>query len=60
MTAVVITLIVFGLVIYGLQRNHARTAHLYRRLPWGPEQENDRDAARIRADLQAAKDHWLP
>jgi hypothetical protein len=55
MTAVLITLTVFGLILYGLQRNHARHGHLYTRLPWGMEAE-DRDAARFRADLRAARD----
>jgi hypothetical protein len=56
MVAVLLTTIAFGLVIYGLQRNHARTTHLYPRLPWGLDAE-DHEAARFRADLRAARDH---
>lgn len=55
MIPLLLTLIVFALILYGLQRNHARHAHLYTRLPWGMDAE-DRDAARFRADLRAARD----
>jgi hypothetical protein len=59
MTAILITALVLGLLIYGLQRNHNRTTHLYQRLPWGLDAE-DHEAARFRADLRAARDHTIP
>ncbi|WP_028935586.1 hypothetical protein [Pseudonocardia spinosispora] len=55
MTSLLLTLVVFGLIVYALQRNHERHAPFYDRL-YGWVDVEDRDAARFRADLRAARD----
>lgn len=55
MTSLLLTLVVFGLIVYALERNHQRHAPFYQRLYGGIDVE-DRDAARFRADLRAARD----
>ncbi|HEY2204365.1 MAG TPA: hypothetical protein VGH99_07810 [Pseudonocardia sp.] len=56
MTGYLLMAIVMGLLWYGLERNHARNAALFTRLPFGMDAEN-RDTARFRAELRAARDH---
>lgn len=59
MTSLLIVLIVFGFIGYALQRNHHRHAPFYERLYGGIDVE-DRDAARFRAELRAARDRQRP
>jgi hypothetical protein len=53
MAALILTLIVLALLVYGLERNHARQLHVTRG-PAGSTDATDRDAERILADLHAA------
>lgn len=59
MTATVVLLVLIGLVVYGIERNHAR--HRYPR-SWlaGSPTAGDRDSERVSADLDAAVVHEAP
>jgi hypothetical protein len=50
MTALLLFLTVLALLVYGLERNHARRPYPRSRLA-GSSDVDDRDAARINADL---------
>ncbi|MBD0323812.1 MAG: hypothetical protein ICV72_10565 [Aldersonia sp.] len=47
-----LALIFFGLIVYGLERNHARQVHFDGHLAGSTDAE-DRDTARVLAELRA-------
>ncbi len=53
MTAIIFSLAVVALVVYGLERNHHRRLDLGSRLAGSTDAE-DRDLPRVAADLRAA------
>ncbi|HEX3647489.1 MAG TPA: hypothetical protein VHV49_03620 [Pseudonocardiaceae bacterium] len=55
MGAIVILLIIIGLIVLGLQRNHARQRDANRRSLAGSGNVTDRDAERVVVDLEAAR-----
>jgi len=53
MTGFVLTLLILAVVVYGLQRNHARQVRFDGHLAGSTDAE-DRDASRVLAELRAA------
>jgi hypothetical protein len=53
MATAIFLMIVLGLLIYGLERNHARQLHLPGHLAGSSDvQDRDRDAQRVAAELR--------
>lgn len=53
MTAVLVTLLILALVIYGLERNHRREIRVEHHLAGSGGQAADRDAERVLTEVRA-------